>query len=97
MFINIIAIFNFVFFVAYIFKFVSQGGKPDTNIITYMLLIQFIGVISFFYNSYFVCKLIATIELKRNVNFIDFAGNLVAFAFPPIALWIIQKKVKTLQ
>lgn len=95
--VNIIAMFNFVYFIAYIFSFVFNGGQPNIDIILYMLSIQFVGVVSFFYNSYFVCKLIATIELKRNVYFNDILSNLVTFSFPPLALWIIQNKVKRMQ
>ncbi len=95
--INVIMVFNFVFFIAYMFSFVFKGGEPNDVMFLCMSLIQFVGIISFSYTSYFVSKLIASIELKRNVNFNDVVGNLVAFSFPPLALWIIHNKVKTIQ
>lgn len=92
--INIIVVFNFVFFIAYMFSFVFNGGEPSDYIFLCVGLIQFVGVLSYSYTSYFVSKLIATIELKKNVHFTDIVGNLVAFSFPPLAIWIIQNKVK---
>lgn len=94
--INIITILNFVFFIAYIFSF-FDGGEPNIDIVSCMILIQFIAVISFIYNSYFICKLIATIELNRKVSFSDFSNNFVAFSFPPIAIYSIHNKVKQIQ
>jgi len=95
--INIIVVFNFVFFIAYIFSFVFNGGEPNDDIFLYVGLIQFVGVLSFSYSGYFVSKLISTIELKKTVYFNDIAGNLVTFSFPPVALWIIHNKVKKIQ
>lgn len=95
--INVIMVFNFVFFIAYMFSFIFKGGEPNDVIILCFGLIQFVGIISFTYTSYFVSKLIATIELKRNVYFSDIVGNLVTFSFPPLALWIIHNKVKKVQ
>jgi hypothetical protein len=95
--INIIIIFNFVFFVAYLFSFVFNGGTPDMKIILYIVLIQFFGVASFAYNSYFVCKLISTIELNRKVGFSDIAGSFVTLLIPPLAVWIIHNKIKKMK
>ena len=61
LFINSLIILNFVFFTAYIFSFLFKGGKPNTGIFLYVLFIQCIGIVSFIYSSYFVCKLISTI------------------------------------
>ncbi|WP_195760065.1 hypothetical protein [Flavobacterium sp. LC2016-23] len=95
--VNIIVVFNFVFFIAYIFSFVFKGGEPNDDIFLYVGLIQFVGVLSFSYCGYFVSKLISTIELKKTVCFNDIAGNLVTFSFPPVALWIIHNKIKKIQ
>ena len=54
-------------------------------------------MIFFVYNSYFVCKLITTMELKRSVSFTDILPYLIVYLFPPIAIWIIQNKVIKLQ
>jgi hypothetical protein len=92
--INIITLFNFTFFVAYNFRYVFFGGQPNFNIIYFMLSIQFIGIISFIYNAYFINKLIVTLELKRKVELIDYIGNFPLLSFPPVAIWFIQNKIK---
>lgn len=92
--INSLIILNFVFFTAYIFSFLFKGGKPNTEIFLYVLFVQCIGIMSFIYSTYFVCKLISTIELKRKIYFTDVIGNLVTLLIPPIAVWIIHNKVK---
>lgn len=94
LYINIIGVFNFVFFVAYIFRQVFIGSKLNDNFFLYVAIIQFACVLSFFYSSYFISKLIATIELKRKVNLIDISDYFAKLAFPPLALWIIQTKIK---
>lgn len=94
---NIIVMFNFIFFVAYSFNLVFKGGEPSNEIFLFVGLIQFIGVLSFSYTSYFISKLILTIELKRNVYFNEIISNLVVFSFPPIALWSIHNKIKQIQ
>ena len=76
------------------FSFVFKGGEPNDVMFLCFGLIQFVGIISFSYTSYFVSNLIATIELKRNVYFSEIVGNIAAFSFPPLALWIIHNKVK---
>lgn len=96
--INCVVLLNFVFFVAYIFSFVFlKEGKPNVGLFPYIGLIQLVGIVSFFYNGYFVSKLIATIELKRNVHFTDIAGNLIIFTFPPLAVWFIYNKIKKME
>lgn len=90
-------ILNFIFFIGYIFSFVFKGGNPNIDTVFFMVFIQFIGFASFVYNSYFICKLIATIELKRKVYFNDIAGNFIIFSIPPVAVWIIHTKVKKMQ
>lgn len=95
--INVIMMFNFVFFIAYMFRFVFSGGEPNDLIFLCVGLIQFVGISSFSYTNYFVSKLLATIDLKRNVGFSDIVGNFVAFSFPPFAVWVIHKKIKSMQ
>ena len=95
--INIIVVFNFVFFAAYSLSLVFKGGEPSDDIFLCVGLIQFIGVLSFSYTSYFISKLILTIESKREVYFSDIVGNLAVYSFPPIALWTIHKKIKRIQ
>lgn len=84
--------FNMVVFVAYIFHSFLIGQKPEMYLINIMMIFQFLGVLSFVYNSYFVNKLIATIELKREVNFKDFSNSF--FPFPFSTMKAIQRNIK---
>ncbi len=92
--INIIITLNFVFFVAYIFSFFHKGSTPNTVIITLFIAIQFIGIFAFMYSSYFVCKVIKTIELKNKVFLNDILPIFLYYSFPPITIWVIHNKIK---
>lgn len=95
--INVIVVFNFIFFAAYVFSFIFLDNHPNTNILLSMVCIQFIGIPSFIYNLYFINKLIVTTEYKRKVRLNDFAGNFLVLSFPPLALWYLQSKIKKIQ
>lgn len=92
--VNLITVFNFIFFVAYIFSFIDSGESPNINIIGFMGFIQFIGVVSFAYNGYFISKLLATLDLEKKVYFSDISGNFILFSFPLASVWIIQGKIR---
>ncbi|UOK42151.1 MULTISPECIES: hypothetical protein [Flavobacterium] len=95
--INVLVVFNFVLFVAYIFSFVFlKSGLPNTDIILCFGFMQFVGVVSFVYTGYFVSKLITTIELNRKIYFSDIVGNFIILSIPPLAIWIIHNKAKKL-
>jgi hypothetical protein len=66
------------------------------NIILTLMTIQFVGVISLIYSSHFICKLIVSIDLKREAKTKDLTINFMFFLMPIFAVWIIQKKVKKL-
>lgn len=87
-----LAFLNVVVFVAYIFHSYLVGQKPELYLINIMAIFQFLGVLTFVYNSYFVNKLIATIELKREVNFKDFSNTF--FSFPFSTMKAIQRNIK---
>jgi hypothetical protein len=93
--VNILILFNFVFFVAYIFSFIFfKEGSPEISTVVIMAFIQIIGVVFFAYSNYFVGCLLTTLQLNRKVNFNEITSNLIALSIPPFAIWIIQKKVK---
>ena len=46
-----------------------------------------------FYTLYFVAKTFKTVELQREVNFSDFAGEFFLIWFFPIGIWIVQPKI----
>lgn len=94
LFVNMLVILNFVFFVAYTFKFVYENGEPNHSLFVYIFISQIIGIVSFAMNSYFVSKLIVTLELNRKVKLSDFLGNFIVLSIPPIAIWLIQNKAR---
>ena len=49
-----------------------------------------------FYSLYFVAKTLKTIELQKEVNFSEFAGEFFLIWFYPIGIWIIQPKINKL-
>lgn len=95
--INFLVVLNFVFYISYLMGFVINGGKPNIKIFLIIGIIQMVGIIAFNYSVYFVCKLILTYELKKEVNFIDIVGNIITMAFPPITIWKIQNKIQDIQ
>jgi hypothetical protein len=94
--VNIITLLNFVFFVAYVFSFVYNGGQPNIDFFFVFGGIQFIGIISFLHSSIIVCKTIKTIELKRKVHFNDIYRDIIYYSFPPLTIWVIHNKIKEL-
>jgi len=95
---NIISVFNFVFIVAYAFRpdFSEQNIELNNGIIISLLAIQFVGVISFVYSTYFVIRLL-NIDSKRCFIFSNIIFRVVFLSYPPIALWIIQTKIRKIQ
>lgn len=90
---NILTILNFILFGIYVFNSLLKSEEPNTKILFIFLFFQLIGLISFLYSSYFICKLVATIEYNRNVKLIDFVGNLFFLSYPPLAIWFIHNKI----
>lgn len=45
------------------------------------------------YSFYFVAKTIKTIEIKREADFSDYAGEFFLIWFFPIGVWILQPKI----
>lgn len=95
--IAIIVVFNFVFLIAYMFSIAFKEGEPNNILILCMGLIQFVGFVSCVYLGYFVIKLTLTLELKREINFLNVINNLAFFYFPLIGFWIIHNKLKSIQ
>ena len=61
-----------------------------------IVLLHLFSMFCIFYSMYFVAKTIKTAELKRKVEFGDFAGEFFLFWFYFIGVWIIQPKVNKL-
>lgn len=95
---NIILVFNFVFLIAYIFSFPTQNseeGRNSTIIIT-LLAIQSLSIISFFYNTFFVIRLL-NIEKKDFFFFKNIFIKLFFLSHPLPALWLIQTEFRKIQ
>lgn len=61
-----------------------------------MLIIVPLHLLSMFgilYSIYFSAKTFKTVELQRNVQFSDFAGEFFLIWFYFIGVWIIQPKI----
>jgi hypothetical protein len=90
----ILILFNFLVFFSYVFSFVlNEKGEPNLNILIILIIIQFTGIFAFIYSSYFISKLIATIELKRKVYFTEITKDMFNLAIPPLAIIYIQNKI----
>jgi hypothetical protein len=97
-YVNIISVFNFVFIIAYIFRpvFHEQNFDLDNGILLSLGAIQFVGVISFVYSTYFVIRLL-NIDSKRCFIFSNIIFKVVFLSYPPIALWVIQTQIRKTQ
>lgn len=97
-YVNIISVFNFVFIIAYIFRpvFHEQTFDLDNGILLSLGAIQFVGVISFVYSTYFVIRLV-NIDSKRCFIFSNIIFKVVFLSYPPISLWVIQTQIRKTQ
>jgi len=73
---------------------------PDYDDPKWLLPIIIIGQMflawSLFYIIGFMAKLIAIVDLKRNVQFIDYIGYLVLLLFFPFGIWWVYPKIQSL-
>jgi len=97
-FIPLIYIFLFLLFIVGIFSGILQNGTaPNGGFIGGMIVIilplHLISMFGIFYSMYFVAKTFKTVELQREVNFGDFAGEFFMLWFYFIGIWIIQPKI----
>ena len=65
----------------------------ETIISIFMTSFNLLLTFSAFYCFYFVIKTIKTVELQKELRFIDFAGEFFLICFYPIGIWFIQPKV----
>lgn len=78
----------------------SNGQEPSGGLIGRMIAIivplHLFSMFCIFYSLYFVAKTFKTVELQREVEFSDFAGEFFMIWFYPIGIWIVQPKINKL-
>lgn len=57
---------------------------------------HFLAMFGMFYMMYFVAKTYKTVELQREVKFVDFMGEFFMIWFFPIGIWIMQPKINAM-
>ncbi|MCC1483634.1 hypothetical protein [Winogradskyella immobilis] len=62
-------------------------------IVTIIIPLHLFSMFCIFHTIYYVAKTIKTVELKRRVSFIDFAGDFFLVWFYFIGVWILQPKI----
>jgi hypothetical protein len=76
---------------------ISSGSNAVGGIVGKMLFVviplHLFSMFCIFYLLHFVSKTIKTTELKRNVNFSEFAGEFFMIWFFPIGIWFIQPRL----
>lgn len=72
---------------------------PDKDDPKWLLPIIILGQIFFawglFYVITFLSKVVAIVDLKRNVKFIDYVGYIVLILFFPIGIWWLYPKIQS--
>lgn len=75
----------------------EDGVEPSVGLIGSLAVIivpmHLFSMFCIFHSLYFVAKTFKTVELQREVNFSDFAGEFFMIWFYPIGIWIIQPKI----
>lgn len=75
----------------------SNPPGPNDGLIgglfTIIFPLHLFSMFCIFYSLYFVAKTLRTVELQREVKFVDFAGEFFMIWFYPIGIWIVQPKI----
>ena len=78
----------------------KSGQEPNfaliISLVAVIIPLHLFSIFCIFYSLYFVAKTFKTVELQREVNFSDFAGEFFMIWFYPIGVWIIQPKINTM-
>ncbi len=77
--------------------FFSSNPEPGFGFLgglfAIIIPLHFFSMFCIFYTLYFVAKTFKTVELQREVQFGDFAGEFFMLWFYPIGIWIVQPKI----
>jgi hypothetical protein len=85
-------------FMGIIMSGIMEGnGEPAAGyifgVIGIIVPLHLFSMFCMFYSLYFVAKTFKTVELQREVNFSDFAGEFFLIWFYPVGIWILQPKI----
>ena len=72
---------------------IENGTGPDPAIFILIVPFHLFAIFCVFYCSYFVSRILKTVELQRKITFSDFAGEFFMILFFPVGIWIIQPKI----
>lgn len=86
----------YIFFLMLYITGIFNGFNIGNWIIGIILPLHLFSMFSIFFTLYFVAKTIKTAELKKEVNFGEFAGEFFLLWFYFIGIWIIQPKINLL-
>lgn len=64
-----------------------------SGLFPFVFPLHLFSIFCILYTFYFVAKTFKTVELQREVQFGDFAGEFFMIWFYPIGIWIIQPKI----
>jgi hypothetical protein len=97
-FIPLIYIFCLAIFIGVMFSGIIQTEAELSNgivggLIVIILPLHLLSIFGMFYSIYFVAKTFKTVELQKEVNFGEFAGDFFMIWFYFIGIWIIQPKI----
>jgi hypothetical protein len=97
-FIPLVYILCISLFISGIFSGIIQNETESigglTNVIVGVILpLHLLSMFGMFYSLYFVAKTFKTVELQKEVNFGEFAGEFFMMWFYFIGIWILQPKI----
>jgi hypothetical protein len=71
----------------------GPGGTWIGGLMIIVFPLHLFSMFCIFYCLYFVAKTFKTVELQREVQFSDFAGEFFLIWFFPVGIWVIQPKI----
>jgi hypothetical protein len=97
-FIPLVYILCISLFIVGMFSGIMQNGNEPSGgfgvgIVGIILPLHLLSMFGMFYSLYFVAKTFKTVELQKEVNFGEFAGEFFMLWFYFIGIWIIQPKI----
>ncbi|WP_339865898.1 hypothetical protein [uncultured Algoriphagus sp.] len=77
--------------------FMTSGTEPSNSqlglVLSIIIPLHLFSMFCIFYSLYFVTKTFKTVELQREVDFSDFAGEFFMIWFYPIGIWMVQPRI----
>ena len=83
----------YILFISVIILTSVINGGINPAFFAIIVPLHLFSMFCMFYTLYFVSKTFKTVELQRETNFSDFAGEFFMLWFFPIGIWIVQPKI----